>query len=345
MTHLATKVTTDNMEVGRSLPRPHTNPHAITVIEWEMLDKKKFFPLSMMSSFTVRCCLYPLTLIRTRLQVQHQNAMYKGTFDAYKQISSTEGFRGLYRGFWISCFQVVSGVFYVSTYEGVRHMLDTNGVKDLRIKALVGGSCASLVGQTVIVPFDVISQHMMVLGLAARQVGGAAPSREPVAANPLAVATEGRSKWQVTWDIARTIYTRDGLRGFYRGYVASLCTYVPSSACWWTFYSSYQMFGAALAPAWAPHTMLQCVAAVMSGCTTSFITNPLDLVRARVQVHRRSIPDTITTLWRTERWSVFSKGLTARMTSSSIYSLAVIFGYESVKKMSVLPQYKHLVSW
>ena len=209
-------------------------------------------------------------------------------------------------------------MFYVSTYEGVRHMLDTNGVKDLRIKALVGGSCASLgkwmfctlvvqqnctkhtvksvqmvavsVGQTVIVPFDVISQHMMVLGLAARQVGGAAPSREPVAANPLAVATEGRSKWQVTWDIARTIYTRDGLRGFYRGYVASLCTYVPSSACWWTFYSSYQvlgstrleldsttaqksklinplcqMFGAALAPAWAPHTMLQCVAAVMSG--------------------------------------------------------------------------------
>ena len=64
-----------------------------------------------------------------------------------------------------------------------------------------------------------------------------------------------------------------------------------------------------------------------------------------LQVHRRSIPDTITTLWRTERWSVFSKGLTARMTSSSIYSLAVIFGYESVKKMSVLPQYKHLVSW
>lgn len=39
---------------------------------------------------------------------------------------------------------MVSGVFYVSTYEGVRHMLDTNGVKDLRIKALVGGSCASL---------------------------------------------------------------------------------------------------------------------------------------------------------------------------------------------------------
>ena len=37
----------------------------------------------------------------------------------------------------------------------------------------------------------------------------------------------------------------------------------------------------------------QCVAAVTAGCTTSVLTNPLDLVRARVQVQRRSIPDTV----------------------------------------------------
>ena len=88
--------------------------------------------------------------------------MYKGTFDAYKQISRTEGVKGLYKGFWISCFQVytvsnsiwisahlfhkqvVSGVCYVSTYEGVRYTLERNGVTDLKLKALVGGSCASL---------------------------------------------------------------------------------------------------------------------------------------------------------------------------------------------------------
>lgn len=100
---------------------------------------------------------------------------------------------------------------------------------------------------------------MMVLGITPRgQV-------KDVTANPLAVNTLGRTKAQITWDIARTIYVRDGLRGFYRGYVASLCTYVPSSACWWTFYSSYQEVGAAVAPVWAPHTMVQCCAAVMSG--------------------------------------------------------------------------------
>ena len=99
----------------------------------------------------------------------------------------------------------------------------------------------------------------MVLGITPRgQV-------KDVTANPLAVNTLGRTKAQITWDIARTIYVRDGLRGFYRGYVASLCTYVPSSACWWTFYSSYQEIGAAVSPGWAPHTLVQCAAAVMSG--------------------------------------------------------------------------------
>ena len=111
----------------------------------------------------------------------------------------------------------------------------------------------------MIVPFDVISQHLMVLGINPR--AGA----KDVAANPLAINTVNRSKMQITWDIARTIYVRDGLRGFYRGYVASLCTYVPSSGCWWTFYSTYQELGADMAPSWVPHTLVQCAAAVTSG--------------------------------------------------------------------------------
>lgn len=50
----------------------------IRTIEWEMMDKTKFFPLSMLSSFSVRCALYPLTLIKTRLQIQKNNSLYTG---------------------------------------------------------------------------------------------------------------------------------------------------------------------------------------------------------------------------------------------------------------------------
>ena len=314
----------------------------IKTVEWNMLDKSKFVPMSMASSFTVRCFLYPLTLIRTRLQVQRGNEVYKGTFDAGKKIFHSEGFRGLYRGFFVSAFQVVSGVCYVSTYEGVRHMLDVQGVKDSKIKAFLGGGCASIVGQTIIVPFDVISQHLMLLG----QLSSGKQSPEIKASvNPFNIKLEGISKAQVAVEITRNIYQRDGLRGFYRGYVASLSTYVPSSASWWTFYHFFQEVYDKFIPGVLPHTFVQCIAAMSAGCASCILTNPLDLVRTRVQVQRKPIPETIKHLWRTEGIRVFKKGLTARMTSSIIYSIAIIFGYETVKKWSVHEEYKPKVRW
>lgn len=59
--------------------------------------------------------------------------------------------------------------------------------------------------------------------------------------NPLGVTFEqGKSRAQITAEIVRLIYQRDGLTGFYRGYVASLCAYVPNSALWWGFYTFFQ---------------------------------------------------------------------------------------------------------
>jgi solute carrier family 25 protein 44 len=58
----------------------------------------------------------------------------------------------------VSAFQVVSSVFYVTTYEGVRHMCDNSRLLagNSAAKAFLGGGAASVVGQTIIVPFDVI---------------------------------------------------------------------------------------------------------------------------------------------------------------------------------------------
>ena len=38
------------------------------------------------------------------------------------------------------------------------------------MKSFVGGCCASIVGQTIIVPFDVITQHIMLIGLAEKGI-------------------------------------------------------------------------------------------------------------------------------------------------------------------------------
>ena len=50
-------------------------------------------------------------------------------------------------------------------------------------------------------------------------------------------------------------------------------------------------------------------------------------------------------LWKNEKMRIFTKGLTARMTSSIIYSVAIIFGYETVKKWSVHEEYKPKLKW
>ena len=324
----------------------------IKTVEWDMLDKSKFFPYSMASSFTVRCFLYPLTLIRTRLQVQRGNDVYSGTYDAFRKILKNEGAKGLYRGFFVSVFQVVSGTFYVSTYEGVRHVLEGHGVTDNKVKAFLGGGCASVVGQTIIVPFDVVSQHLMLLGQIStknsNKCSGSGTLLTPemkASANPFNIEIQGRTKAQIAVDVTKSIYRTDGVRGFYRGYTASLFTYVPSSASWWAFYHFFQELYDHVIPTFVPHLILQCAAAMSAGCSSCMLTNPLDLVRTRVQVQRRPIPETIKLLWEQERLKVFSKGLTARMTSSVIYSVAIIFGYETVKRWSVQEHYKEKIKW
>ena len=73
------------------------------------------------------------------------NETYNGTWDAGRKIYKTEGFKGLYRGFFVSVPQVVSGLCYVSTYEMVRHLLENNlGIKNNKTKAFVGGGAASI---------------------------------------------------------------------------------------------------------------------------------------------------------------------------------------------------------
>ena len=115
----------------------------IKTVEWEMLDKRKFFPLSMMSSFTVRCFLYPLTLIRTRLQVQKGKEVYSGTYDAGRKILQSEGVRGLYRGFLISTVQIVSGLCYgkmnqfISPYSELNQFLSINDMRSIATRLII----------------------------------------------------------------------------------------------------------------------------------------------------------------------------------------------------------------
>ncbi|XP_078474928.1 solute carrier family 25 member 44-like isoform X1 [Lampetra planeri] len=201
---------------------------SVRIIEWEDLDKRKFFTLGIVMTLAIRAAVYPASLIRTRLQVQKGKSVYKGTADAFAKIARAEGARGLYRGFLVNALTIVSGQAYVTTYELARlyvsRFSDSNA-----LKSLVAGGCASLVAQSITVPIDIISQHLMIQGKDSGAMGRFHLCATEGSALPL-------GRWRI---VAAQILRADGPAGFYRGYTASLLTYIPNSAVWWPFYHAY----------------------------------------------------------------------------------------------------------
>jgi solute carrier family 25 protein 44 len=102
--------------------------------------------------------------------------------------------------------------------------------------------------------------------------------------------------------MARLIVQQEGVRGLYRGFWPSLATFVPNSALWWGAYGFWQRLLWEQLPAGVAQqssssggsssighstgtvVAVQTTASVLSGCTTSVLTNPLDLVKTRLQV-------------------------------------------------------------
>lgn len=205
---------------------------AIQIIEWEDLDKRKFYSLGVFMTLTTRATVYPASVIRTRLQVQRGTALYSGTIDAFCKILRVEGVQGLYRGFMVNTFTLVSGQAYITTYELVRKYVSQYSPSNT-VKSVVAGGAASLVAQTITVPIDVVSQQLMMQGQ------GEHLTRFKVKPKMVLATTKHRPTFGQTRDITVQIFAADGFRGFYRGYVASLLTYIPNSALWWPFYHFY----------------------------------------------------------------------------------------------------------
>ncbi|XP_043536092.1 solute carrier family 25 member 44a [Chiloscyllium plagiosum] len=297
----------------------------VQIIEWDDLDKKKFYCIGVLMTLSLRLTVYPAALIRTRLQVQKGKSYYHGTFDAFIKILRAEGIRGLYRGFLVNTLTLISGQGYITTYELVRVYV-ANYSNSNAVKSLVAGGAASLVAQSIIVPIDIISQHLMVAGHKGNL------GRFKLSSND----RKYKQAFGQTQEVVTQIFRLDGPKGFYRGYLASLMTYIPNSAIWWPFYHFYAEQLSKLVPNECPHLVLQGIAGPLAAATASTLTNPMDVVRARVQVGgRSSIIGTFKHLLREEGPLGLTKGLSARILSSAPTTLLLVIGYETLKKISL----------
>lgn len=191
------------------------------MIEWEDLDKKRYYVIGPSLFLCVRGLVYPFNLIKTRLFMQQKNTVYTGTFDAFRKVLKHEGIRGLYKGYIVSTFGLVSGQLYITTYELIRSALHGRSTE---LKGFLAGGGATLVAQTVTVPIDIISQHMMMQG----QVLTKKASNYVVVKNVDYILPREPRPLRGAFTIMKGIARTEGPRGFYRGYLVSLMTYMPS---------------------------------------------------------------------------------------------------------------------
>lgn len=227
-----------------------------------------------------------------------------------------------------------------STVRRALEPFDLPGASVAGAANLVGGAMASLSSHVITVPLDVVAQRQMIRTGQQRELA-AAGQRAAALVKPGGLA------------MARHILETEGFRGMYRGLGASIATYVPTSGIWWASYGVWQsviweaLEGGAEKGAQRSDgrvIAVQTASGVLSGCSAAALTNPLDVIKTRIQTRRaepglRQLGWTATAVQLAERegWRGFYRGVAPRMFSSSLWGTAMVSAYEFLKRVCVLP--------
>lgn len=130
----------------------------------DRLDKTKFFLVGAGLFSGVSGFLYPISVVKTRMQVARADAVHTTAPAIFKDILRREGFFGLYRGFGL----VISGaipsrVVFMTTLETTKastlkltEKLDISEASSAAIANGAAGLVSSMASQTVFVPLDVV---------------------------------------------------------------------------------------------------------------------------------------------------------------------------------------------
>ncbi|KAL8231454.1 hypothetical protein R6Q57_001232 [Mikania cordata] len=303
------------METARS----ETGYFAQTEINWDKLDKTKFYVVGAGIFTGLTVGLYPISVVKTRMQVTTKESVEKSAYAVIRGLLKTEGIPGLYRGFGtVITGAIPARIIFLTALETTKvaafNIVEPINLSD-PVKAAVAngiaGMTASLCSQGVFVPIDVISQRLMVQGYS------------------------GHARYNGGFDVARKILKQDGIKGFYRGFGLSVMTYSPSSAVWWASYGSSQraiwsvkitcvlcsllghgIDGNGYVPSQGTIVLVQGAGGIFAGGAASLITTPLDTIKTRLQVmgheKRPSTRQVIKTLIAEDGWKGFYKGIGPR---------------------------------
>ena len=258
------------------------------------------------SSVLARFPCHPLDTCKARLQVQSSTSRYTSLLDIMRQTFRAEGLRGLYRGFGVTVVgSAPATCLYLTSYDASKQVLSENFfTKNDFLAHFTAGMLAETFSCVLWVPIDVTKERLQI------QEGCVQQSQQHHERKSMTTNYRG------SYDALRTIVRTEGLRGIYKGYGATVASFGPFSAFYFMFYeqikktamSTYYGEGKEKRkkgkksgevdgvggedleemdhhqrdpPFWL-HVLNSSTASMLA----SFVTNPLDLVKLRLQVQR-----------------------------------------------------------
>ncbi len=186
----------------------------------------------------------------------------------------------------MNSLNVVVGQLYISVYEYLRAAESPVGVAlgpevGEGGRNMAAGAIAVAVSQCLGNPVDVIATRAMAAAGAASAAAGGVYA-------DVGLLSGGAVR------AVRHVVAQSGVRGLYAGYGVATLVQAPTASVWWGVYGLARPLALArvpvhLSPGWrfAADRAVEMACGVLAGVVAAAATNPLDVVRTRVQVRQR----------------------------------------------------------
>lgn len=204
---------------------------------------------------------HPLGTVKTRLQVQGASASsltkYSGVGQGLTCILSKEGVGALYQGIGVVVVTAApaQGLFFLGNdlaCDALRPHLPAAAA------SFAAGCVAQLCGSLCWVPMDTVKERLQVEGQ---------------------LKLGSKERLGGSWNAVLTIWGREGLRGFYPAYWVHQATWMPFNGIFFAIYEACKDVAEARG-----YPTLPC--GLVAGVIAGLCTNPMDLVKTRLQVAR-----------------------------------------------------------
>lgn len=293
------------------------HPHDTARPVWLQAAESAYrFTLGSIAGATGATAVYPIDLVKTRMQNQRSTGsfvgelMYKNSFDCAKKVLRYEGFFGFYRGLLPQLIGVApEKAIKLTMNDFVRDKFTTeDGTIPLPAEILAGG-CAGASQVIFTNPLEIVKIRLQVAG---------------------EITTGPRVS-------ALSVIKELGFFGLYKGAKACFLRDIPFSAIYFPVYAHTKARLADEDGRIGPLQLL--TAGAIAGVPAASLVTPADVIKTRLQVAARAgqttyngVIDCFRKILREEGFTAFWKGAGARVFRSSPQFAVTLVTYELLQR-------------